>query len=104
MNLVKHRQIPRFACALSIVYSFLNRSIINMLNNRCHSISNFVAATHFAVAAASLFFFSGCGPAASVYHEGGFSEEQKVAGQKEYQTVEDEESQGSNKKKLKPNR
>jgi outer membrane lipoprotein-sorting protein len=46
---------------------------------------------------------SGCGPAQSVYHDGNFSAEQKAAAQAEYQTVEDEESQGSNKKtKKKP--
>jgi hypothetical protein len=42
---------------------------------------------------------SGCGGAQSVYHDGNFSAEQKAAAQAEYQTVEDEESQGSNKKK-----
>lgn len=45
--------------------------------------------------------FIGCGPAESVYHDGNFSEEQKKAAQAEYQNVEDEESQGSNKKKKK---
>ena len=75
-----------------------------MPNSRCHSFSNFVAASFFAMAAASLFFCSGCGPAASVYHDGSFTEEQKAAGQREYQTVEDEESQGSNKKKSKAKR
>ncbi|MCE3015926.1 MAG: hypothetical protein ACK56W_22440 [Pirellula sp.] len=43
--------------------------------------------------------FAGCGPADSIYHDGNFTEEQKSAAQAEYQTVDDEESQGSNKKK-----
>lgn len=42
---------------------------------------------------------TGCGQAQSVYHDGNFTAEQKAAAQAEYQTVEDEESQGSNKKK-----
>ena len=71
-----------------------------MLNSNRFS-SNFwgtvpIGATALLAVVATL---TGCGPAQSVYHDGKFSAEQKAAAQAEYQTVEDEESQGSNKKK-----
>ncbi len=58
-----------------------------------------VAPLSAAVLVTVLASLSGCGAAPSVYHDGNFSAEQKAAAQAEYQTVEDEESQGSNKKK-----
>ncbi|MEQ1825866.1 MAG: hypothetical protein ABL921_07955 [Pirellula sp.] len=41
----------------------------------------------------------GCSPAESVYHDGNFTEEQKVAAKKEYESIDDQESQGSIHKK-----
>ncbi len=71
-----------------------------MLNPSPSSV-NSINAT--AIAATALFILlaslSGCGSAQSVYHDGNFTAEQKTAAQAEYQSVEDEESQGSNKKK-----
>lgn len=53
------------------------------------------------IVAAIFLSLAGCGAAESVYHDGNFSADQKAAAQAEYQSVEDEESQGSNKKKKK---
>ena len=62
--------------------------------NRC-STSFFGVATFSVVCAC----FAGCGPADSVYHDGNFTEEQKAAALAESQSVDDEESQGSKKRK-----
>lgn len=62
--------------------------------NRCFT--SFFGVATFSVVCACL---AGCGPADSVYHDGNFTEEQKSAAQAEYQTVDDEESQGSKKRK-----
>ncbi|MEI7460763.1 MAG: hypothetical protein WCK15_15245 [Pirellula sp.] len=71
-----------------------------MLNPTRHH-SKILIATPLGVLLCSAFCapFIGCGPAESVYHDGKFTEEQKAGAQSEYQSVEDEESQGSNKKK-----
>lgn len=71
-----------------------------MLNPTRHTSKIFIA-TPLGVLLCSAFYasFTGCGPAESVYHDGKFTEEQKAGAQREYQSVEDEESQGSNKKK-----
>jgi hypothetical protein len=71
-----------------------------MLNQTRHY-SKFVVAMPLGVLLCSAFCatFTGCGPAESVYHDGKFTEEQKAGAQSEYQSIEDEESQGSNKKK-----
>ena len=71
-----------------------------MLNPTRHHSKIFVA-TPLCVLLCSAFCapFTGCAPAESVYHDGNFTAEQKAGAQSEYQSVEDEESQGSNKKK-----
>lgn len=63
-------------------------------SNRCST--SFFGVVTVAIVCACL---AGCGPADSVYHDGNFTEEQKSAAQAEYQTVDDEESQGSKKRK-----
>ncbi len=71
-----------------------------MLNPTRHHSKIFIATPlGFLLCSAFCAPFAGCAPAESVYHDGNFTEEQKAGAQREYQTVEDEESQGSNKKK-----